>query len=110
MLFMSIISQTKPWPTKHFYLNKEYSLILFREIRHNQQSEKKSTIQVLFSYGMIYDITKRKEYEHEIIEQKALINNITNSIKQSNAENVDSSSSNIHSKKQQFKRPPSLAF
>ena len=45
MLLMSRISPLKAWPPKHIYLKAEYSLILFREIRHYQQSEKGIIIQ-----------------------------------------------------------------
>ena len=60
-VLMSWISTPKSWPTKHIFLNKENSLIQFREIRHYQQNEKERIIQVNI---FINDTgkTKRKDY------------------------------------------------
>ena len=54
MLLMSRIYLPKAWSTNKIYLNKKYSVILFRDIIHYQQSEKERIIQVLFGlFGMV---------------------------------------------------------
>ena len=51
MLLISKISQQKAWPTKHIYLNKEYSLNLFRHSDTTSRVRKKGLFKFIFSYG-----------------------------------------------------------